>query len=460
MENGVAGRFRVNRLRIASFGVRGFVGESLPPALLIDFAAAFGTYLDGGHVLLGRDTRYSSPMLHAAVMAGLLGSGCSVSDLEICPTCLLQYATSRYQAAGAVSISGGHNGMGWNAVTLIGPDGGVLEPVGGEAVLDYFHSRNFRRSSCQQQAAPQRLHLAASYFDALAKWINVKAIRASNLRVLIDPVGGAGCTYLQPFAEKLGFQLVPINAQPSGYLAREPEPRPRSALQMASIIPHTGGDAGFVLSSDMGRLSIVTESGEPASEEYTFSLIAKHRLAKEPGPIVTNIGTTRMIDDLARQHQIPLVKTRVGQAYIISAVHDTQAVLGGEGSGSVVFPSFSPAFDGFMMMALILEAMAERRQPLSALLRELPRYHIVKRSVSCGSHDAYRAIEALKELRVFAGDQEIDLTDGIRVDWPDCWLHVRSSRTQQLVRVIAEGIDPDQVERRADDAIRIVQQAL
>lgn len=451
----------MNRLRLASFGLRGFVGESLPPSMLIDFAAAFGTYADGGHILIGRDTRYSSPMLHAAVMAGLLGTGCRVSDLGVCPTCMLQFATSTYQATGAISISGGHNGMGWNALTLIGPDGGILEPVGGEAVLDYFHARNFHMSDWQRPAMPvATLDCSNRYFDALARQVNSTAIRARQFRVLIDPVCGAGCEYLQPFAEVLGLRLVPINARPSGYLAREPEPRPRSALHMASIIPHTGGDAGFVLSSDMGRLSVVTETGEPASEEYTFSLIASHRLAKQSGSLVTNICTTRMIDDLAKRHGIALVKTRVGQAYVISAVHDTQAVLGGEGSGSVVLPAFSPAFDGFMMMALILEAMAERDMPLSGLIRELPRYHIIKRSVPCDSHNAYRAIEALKELRLFADDGEIDLTDGVRVDWGDSWLHVRNSRTQQLLRVIAEGIDPERVEQRAEDAIRIVQQAL
>lgn len=437
------------------------MGESLPPASLIDYAAAFGTYSEKGPILVGRDTRYSSPMLHAAVVAGLLGTGCKVFDLGICPTCMLQFSTTQLKAQGAISISGGHNGMGWNALTLIGADGGVLEPVGGESVLDCFHARNFSMASSQHPIEiVEASAFAPHYFSRLAEHVNVDAIRSRKFRVLIDPVGGAGCAYLETFAKTLGLQLVPINATESGYLAREPEPRPRSALQMASIISHTGGDAGFVLSSDLGRVSIVTETGEPASEEYTFSLIASHRLAKWTGPIVTNVCTTRMIDDLAKHHQVPLVKTRVGQAFIMSAVNDMQAALGGEGSGSVVLPAFSPAFDGFMMMALILESMAEQKVCLSELIRSLPRYHIIKRSIPCDSHDAYRAIEALKELSVFAEDGQIDLTDGVRVDWPDSWIHVRNSRTQQLLRVIAEGADGEEVEQRAEHAIRVVQQAL
>lgn len=451
----------MNRLRLASFGLRGFVGDSLPPASLIDFAAAFGTYANHGCVLVGRDTRDSSPMLHAAVLAGLLGTGCEALDLGVCPTCMLQYATSKFGAQGAISISGGHNGTGWNALTLVGADGSILEPASGETVLDCFHARAFSFSS--SQPAAKRVppsEFAPQYFASLSNHVNVDAIRSQNYRILVDPVGGAGCDYLEAFADTLGIEIVPINARPSGYLARDPEPRPRSALQMASIIPHTGGNAGFVLSSDLGRVSVVSETGEPASEEFTFSLIASHRLAKQAGPVVTNVCTTRMIDDLASQYDVPLVKTHVGQAYIVSAVNDIEAVLGGEGNGSVVLPEFSLAFDGFMMMALILEAMAEQDVSMSQLIGRLPRYKIVKRSVPCDSHDAYRAIEAIKEFRVFANHGQIDVKDGVRVDWPDSWIHVRNSRTQQLLRVIAEGSNAEEVHDRAEQAIRIIQQAL
>ena len=451
----------MNKLRVASFGIRGFVGESLPPSVVIDFSSAFATYLDGGRVLLGRDTRESSPMLHAATLSALLSAGCDVLDFGICPTPLLQHAGQRFNAAGAISISGGHNAKGWNAMTLIGADGSVLEPGGGETVLDCFHAREFRkRGGCQLGAVRRVTDVAAPYFDALSSFVNVEAIRAAHYTVLIDPVGGAGCPYLQHFAETFHFHLVPINGEPSGYLAREPEPRPRSALQMAAIIRHVQGDVGFVLSSDMGRLSMVTETGEPSSEEYTLPLIADHWLAKHPGTLVTNVCTTRTLDDVARARGGDVVKTRVGQAYVMAAVADAQGVLGGEGSGSVAVPGFSNAFDGFLMMALILEAMAEGKQPLSHLLQELPRYPIVKRSLACGSREGYRAINALRADRHFIGTGRADMTDGLRVDWDDGWVHVRASRTQQLVRVIAEAVREEVAEERAEESIRIMQQVL
>lgn len=446
-------------LRLASFGVRGFVGQSLTPRVVMDYAAAFGTFADGGRVLLGRDTRYSSPMIHAAVTASLLSCGCEVLDFGLCPTPVLQFSVRRHQAAGAVSISGGHNGMGWNALTLIGNDGAFLEPGGGEAVLDRFHAGDFLKQ------APDRLGSIRSvedyfpvYLGELAKVVNLEAIRRANFTVLIDPVGGAGCPFLDDFARHLGFKLVAINAQPSGYLAREPEPRPRSALQMASFIRHVSGHIGFVLSSDLGRLSIVTEEGEPASEEYTFPLVARHLLGKRPGTVVTNCCTTRMIDDLAGQHGVTVEKTAVGQAFVLARLTDEQGRVGGEGSGSVALPEFSLAFDGFLMMALILESMAETKSSAAELVRSLPRYHMVKRRLACSSRQAYRALEVYRDQAARLNPRAISLTDGVRIDWEDGWLHARASHTEQIIRVISESTTRATAERRAEEALRLIGQ--
>lgn len=447
-------------LRIASFGIRGYVGQSLTPKVVVDFASAFGTYVNGGRVLVGRDTRTSSPMFHSAAVSALLSCGCEVVDFGVCPAPVLQFSVVPRRAAGAVSISGGHNGMGWNAVSLIGADGAMVEPVGGELVLDTLHGGDFlKRDHLHLGALVPAGDFETPYFDALEAQLNVDAIRAAGLTALIDPVGGAGCAYLDPFARRIGVSLVAINAQPSGYLAREPEPRPRSALQIASFIRHAKGDAGFVLSSDMGRLSVVTEDGEPASEEFTFALIADHVLSKRPGTVVTNCCTTRMIDDIAARHGARVVKAPVGQAHVLSALADEGGVIGGEGSGSVALPAFSRAFDGFLMMGLVLEAMAEQKCSLSAMLRRLPRYHIVKRRVSCGARQFYRVLEMLSEHLEAAGGQ-VDHTDGIRVDWDDGWIHARASKTEQLIRVISESKDRALAERRAEEAMRVIEQGI
>ncbi len=445
-------------LRLASFGVHGQVGEALTPKLVIDFSAAFATFVDGGRVLLARDTRYSSPMLHSAVLSGLMSAGCEVIDLGVCPSPVLQYSVPKLDARGAVSISGMHNPMGWNTVALIGPDGAFLEPVGGEYVLDSFHSGDFLKRDWQGigSVAPAD-DVFGPYVEALAARVNVEAIRKKRYTVVIDPVGGAGCPFLQRFADRLGIRWVPINAAPSGYLAREPEPRPRSAVQMASMLPHLKADVGFVLSSDMGRLSLVTNKGEAASEEYTFAVVANHVLSKRKGTVVTNCCTSRTIDDIAALREVPVVKTAVGQAFVVAALGDEEGVVGGEGSGGVVLPDFSLAFDGFVSMALILEAMAENQVTIGELLAALPRYRVVKKRLPCESRLAYRALDVLKENLLAQEGARVDLTDGLRVDWDDGWVYANASKTQKMMRVISEAKSLERAKQRAEDVYRALQ---
>ena len=447
----------MDSLRLASSGIRGFVGTSLTPKAVIDFANAFGTYLDGGRVLIARDTRYSSPTIHAAVLSSLLSVGCEVLDFGICPTPVVQYSVRPYEAAGALSISGGHNGMGWNAITLIDNQGAVLEPISGECVLDIFHAGDFRRCDWNNIGKVSTVdNFFDPYLDSLEQHVDAEAIRKAEFTVLIDPLGGAGCSYIEPFAQRFGLKLIPVNAKPSGYLAREAEPRPRSALQMADIIGHLKGSVGFLHSSDLGRTSLVTETGEPASEEYTFAIIANHLLTRKPGVLVTNPCTTRTIDDIASRCEASVIKVNLGQPNVVSALIDEQGVIGGEGSGSVAVPTFSRAYDGFLVMAFILEAMAQTGEPLSSLLDALPRYHIVKKNKVCGSRRAYHELEQLKEGFSEEKDVKISLTDGIRVDWQNSWIHARPSSTQQAMRIISEAVTKEEAIARSEQVIRML----
>lgn len=450
----------MKQLRVASFGIRGFVGESFTPGDMVNFACAFGTYIEGGTVLLGRDTRGSSPMIHHAVLAGLVSEGCRVLDLGICPTPMLQFAVPRLGAAGAVSISGGHTDQGWNAMTLIGSEGAFLDPLGGENVLDFFHASSFQRPLWDGIGSHEILEQHADdYFTALADFVDAAAIRARKYTVLIDPVCGAGCDYLEAFGKALGISIVPVNARPNAYLPRDPEPRPRTAEHLSAIIGHVKADAGFVLSSDMGRLSLVTEIGEPASEEYTFPLIADHILEKHPGStLVTNVCTTRTVDDIAAKHGSKTHKTPVGQAFILSALADEDGAVGGEGSGSVAVPAFSRAFDGFLMMALVLEAMASKGARLSELLAAVPRYHIVKRRVRVRSTEAYHRLDRLQQsLRKQFPNAEINWTDGLRLDLPEGWIHARISRTEQAIRIIAEAKSRELAITWGDRAVQLLE---
>jgi phosphoglucosamine mutase len=448
-------------LRLANFGMQGMVGEALTPEIVIDFAAAFGTFLNRETVLVGRDTRQSSRMLRSAVIAGLTSTGCRVLDFGVCPTPMLQFSAERYSAAGAVSISGGHNPMGWNAVQLISSTGAFIEPVGGDTVLDIYHGRDFERAAWNTIGVVEEVNdFTGPYFDALLEFVDTDAIRSADFSAVIDPVNGAGCRFVEPFSKRLGVKTIPINHEESGYLAHEPEPRPRNARQVANLMNVVPSNIGFVASSDMGRLSIVSELGETASEEYTFSIIANHVLGKQSGVVVTNCCTTRTIDEVASRHGSVVVKTRVGQAYILSAMADEQGVLGGEGNGSVAMPEFSRAFDAFLMMGLILEAMATCGARASELVAALPRYHMVKRKVSGESHRCYQAIDRLSRNETWSGGGTPSTVDGLRVDWEDGWVHLRASHTEPVVRVISESKSKDEAENRADEATRLLEHVL
>ncbi|AKJ63804.1 hypothetical protein [Kiritimatiella glycovorans] len=451
----------MNTLRLAGFGMRGYVGGSLTPNLAADFVSAFATLTEGGRIVLARDTRYSSPMFHATAVSALTCAGCEVIDLGVAPTPAVQFAVKECGAAGGLSISGGHNRQGWNTITLIGADGAFLDPSGGEAVLDIFHASEFRKADwCRLGAISDRPEGMDRYMDHLAAQVDAERIRRRRFRVVIDPVGGAACPLLPRFRELFGLDLIPINGRPSGYLAREPEPRPRSALPMAEIIGALGADAGFVLSSDAKRLSVVSETGEPASEEYTFALVAQHVLEQTPGPVVTNSCTTRTVDDLCARAGAPLLKSRVGEAWVISSMQDEEAVLSGEGSGGAARASNGAYFDGILSTLLILESMAVRDCTLSGLLAGIPRYGIDKRRVRCTYSRGTQALDALQRRWRGAGAGTLDTTDGIRLDLEDGWVHARLSRTENIIRVISEALDRETAERRAAETVRVLHEEL
>ena len=448
-------------LRVASYGIWGSVGDALTPEVVIDLAAAFGTFSDGGRILVGRDTRRSSPMFHAAVVSGLLSTGCEVLDFGICPTPLLQFFVRQYKAAGAISVSAAHARMGMNALALINSGGAFIEPVGGEAVQDIFHAKDFSHKPWDGIGKVRAVtDFADAYLDALCGFLDAASIRKAKFKVIIDPVNGAGCRFLAPFAERLGFTLIPINGGESDHLGHDAEPRPRNANQVASLMRVVRADAGFVSSSDMGRLSLVSETGETASEEYTFPLIAAHVLARKSGTLVTNCCTTRTVDKVAARYGANIIKTRVGQADIMAALADEDGVIGGEGNGSVALPAFSRACDAFLMMGLILEAMALRQKTVSALLGELPRYHIVKKRVYGETRQCYRALENILEKQAWQAGGVVDLMEGVRVDWPDGWVHLRTSDTEPIIRIISESESVELAENRAVEFVRMLEQVL
>jgi len=443
-------------MKVSIFGVRGVVGQTLTPKVTINFASAFATYLESGTVLVGRDTRASGVMLNSAVIAALLSAGLDVIDLGVCPTPVLQYMVSEKRAAGGISISAAHNAVDWNALIFINSKGTFLNIHQGEEVLDIYHAGEFQRQPWN--GLGELSHDESSmerYLDRLCDFLDVEKIASGNLRVVIDPCNGAGAGMIDRFCEKLCVRLVPINNEPTGIFPHDPEPRPRNASQIASIIKSVNGDIGFLLNSDVSRVSIVSDTGETVTEEYTFPLVAEHVLSRNPGPIVTNFSTTRTLDDIASKYNCRLIKSPIGQSFIAEAIINEGALIGGEGSGSVILPEFQLAFDAFLAMGLILEMMARRKKRSSELVNELPRYHIVKEKIYCPPNKVYSIVGEMKKC--YHEEPNVDFTDGVRVDWDEGWLHIRPSDTEPLIRVIVECRKKSRARAIADTALTKIQ---
>ena len=444
-------------LKIGISGVRGIVGTSMTPTLVMDFASAFGAFVDRKPVVVGRDTRIHGPMLRSACVSALLSSGCDVVDLGVCPTPIIQKTVRRFKAGGGVAITAGHNDIEWNALTFIGPDGASLNPFQGQEVLDHYHLGNFdkvKTDDLGQLSVPPESEAIEPYFAELAKWIDAAAIRAARFKIVIDACSGAAAAFLNPFADALGIDLIPINNEPNGFFPHDPEPRPRNAAQTVSVVRAIGADAGFLLSSDAGRVSLVSETAEALSEEFTFPLIADAVLAGCSGPVVTTYSTSRMIEDVARAHHCPLIRTRVGPAHVFLAVGQEEAVLAGEGSGAVALTAFHPAFDSFLSMGLVLQTMARTGKRLSALIGQLPRYHIVKEKVYCPPSRIHGVIGEL--AKGFHG-RDIDTGDGLRAEDKDGWVQVRTSGTEPMLRIIAEDRSKERARAKVDKILQAVE---
>jgi phosphomannomutase len=429
----------IKALKIGISGVRGVVGETLTPELAVGFAQAFGTYMDSGKILVCRDTRPSGPMVASAVMAGLLASGCEVIDLGVCPTPTMQLAVVWLEAQGGISITAGHNPAQWNALKFVRGDGLYLNEAQAEELLDIYHQGEFAKAGWEWiRAQVERRDAIAQHIKTLERNFDLEAVRARRLRVAVDCCNGA-CSRLSPrWLEALGCAVLAINNDPGAPFPHDPEPRVDTMAQVSALVRAAGADIGFVLDADGERLGIVDESGRALSEELTLALATSIRLRQRAGVVVTNVSTTGAVDKIAAQYGARVIRTPVGQSYISEAVIENDAVIGGEGNGGVVVPEVHATPDSAAAIGLIVEHLAKSRQLTSALVEDLPRPTMIKRHVPVEPNLIFSALQNFREaVEDTCGGVE-DLTDGVKICWPDGWVHVRASNTESVIRIIAE----------------------
>jgi phosphomannomutase len=426
-------------LKIGITGVRGIVGETLTPELAVGFAQAFGTYLDGGRVLVCRDTRPSGAMIRSAVLAGLLAAGCEVVDLGICPTPSMQLSIKWLRADGGIAITAGHNPWQWNALKFVRDDGLYLNPVQAEELLDVFHQGEFAKATWKTiNQVVQLENGIAHHIDVLQKRFTTEAIRSRRLVVAVDCCNGA-CSLLTPkWLKELGCEVLAVNDDPSAAFPHQPEPRPETMAQLCAVVKAGHADIGFGLDADGERLGIVTDLGESLSEEMTLAIASEIRLQDEPGTVVTNISTTRAIELIAAQHGGSVVRTPVGQTYISEGMIEYNGIIGGEGSGGITVPEVHLTHDSAAAIGIIVEYLSVTGERISQLIQRLPRLTLLKHNVAVEPNRLYSVLQdfrtALEREKL-----EYDSTDGLKVTLPNGWIHVRASNTESMIRIIVEG---------------------
>jgi phosphomannomutase len=435
----------VSGTRIASVsGLRGVVGDGLDPAIVVEFAAAYASGCGPGPIVVGHDGRASAPVFVPAVLSAVTATGRDALLVGAAATPTVGRLVRDQGAAGGIQITASHNPPTYNGLKFFQPEGMVLGPAGGRAVLDRLDRRAFgwapwdALGHVRNLEDPDRTHL-----NHVLKVVDVAAIRRRQFPVVLDACHGSGGRMGAALLRELGCRAVVLGGVANGHYDHPPEPTEENLRAFAAIVPATGAAVGFAQDPDADRLALVDEAGRYIGEELTLALAASRRLSQAKGPVVLNLSTSRVTEDLAARAGCPVHRTPVGEIHVVERMRAEGALLGGEGNGGVIDPRVGFVRDSFVGMALVLDLLAATGEPLSRLVDGLPKYAMVKDKYPLKGERDPGAIAALWG-RIAAANPEAraDLRDGLRLDWPDGWVHVRASNTEPIVRVIAEAEEP------------------
>jgi phosphomannomutase len=434
-------------LIISVSGMRGVVGENLTPIVAAEYGCAFGTFLRSNidtagrpfTVCIGRDSRVSGPMLTSAMTAGLCAVGIDVIDLGLVPTPSVGIMVRHLGCQGGVIITASHNPIPYNGIKLLLGNGMAPPVATAQEIRRTFWDRHFHfvasdrcgKVSCE--AETQRIHV-----EKVLALVNAEQIAGRKYKVILDSVNGAGAEITKRLLAELGCDVVAMNDEPTGLFAHEPEPTAANLTGLCWRVKKEQADLGFAQDPDADRLAIADEKGTYIGEEYTLALAAMQVFSKRTGAAAANLSTSRMIDDIARRAGGSVIRTPVGEANVANAMIEHHCVIGGEGNGGVIDLRVGPIRDSLVGMALVLQLMAETRKSIGQLVREIGGYSMHKDKFAADEQQARR----IQELAVAKfDDATMNVSDGLRLDFPDGWIHLRTSNTEPVMRVIVEAKD-------------------
>ncbi len=423
-------------LIISVSGLRGIVGQTLTPEVAMRYAAAFSALAPQGKFVLTSDGRATGDMLTGAIEAGLQAVGRDTVDAGVAATPTTGILIRETRAAGGIQISASHNPAQYNGMKLFSHDGRVIPSGPGKDVLEQYRADRVDWAAHDQLGGSYECTDSISaHVKAVLATVDAERIRAGKFKIVLDSNHGAGSLVGRRLLEMLGCDVTVLGEEPNGRFAHTPEPTAENLAGVLSAVTEAAAHVGFCQDPDADRLAVIDESGRYLGEEYTLAMCVDHVLRQRKGPIAANCSTSRMSQDLAERYGVEFHRSAVGEANVVDAMLEHDAVFGGEGNGGPIDPRVGMVRDSFVGMAQLLDAMAARELPVSGLADELPRYEIVKTKIPLDREKVPAALEALEN---HFPEATSDRLDGLRLDWPDAWLLVRASNTEPIVRAVAE----------------------
>jgi phosphomannomutase len=431
-------------LMVSVSGVRGRVGEGLTPEVVARFAAAFGAWLrqrtSRPRVVVARDSRVSGPMFERVVIAGLQSVGCDVILAGLVPTPTALFTIRHQRADGGIVVTASHNPVEWNALKFASAAATFLDGDEAAAMRAFLSDRPIQRAAWDHLGQlTTDTEAAARHIDAVLgiRHLNLAGLRARRFRVALDCVRGAGGVILPELLRQLGCDIIGMDLDTDGLFPRTPEPVAENLAGLERAVLDGKADIGMATDPDADRLALVSEDGRAIGEDMTLALAADLVLRHNPGPVVANLSTSRVLEDVAAAHGGRLERAPVGEINVARAMQAAGAVIGGEGNGGVILPDVHHTRDAAVAAALVLQALLEHGRPLSEAVASWGPYTIVKDKLprQIGSLDAI-----YEKLATRLQAPAVDRRDGLRLDWPAerRWLHLRPSGTEPIFRIIAE----------------------
>ena len=424
-------------LMISISGIRGIVGDGLDPEVLVNFTSAYADFVSKGTVVVGRDARISGEMVQNIVTGTLIAKGLNVVDIGICPTPTVQLTVKKLKAAGGIAISASHNPNEWNALKLLNNTGQFMTPDENKVLMKLLDSEKKNFNPWNQLGKRTYSDGVKDHIkDVLnLKYIDVKEIRKRKFKVLADCVNGAGVYVIPDLLKEFGCEVIEMNCEKTGIFPRFPEPLPENLTETMKVVKKSKADLGVVVDPDVDRLVLITNEGEPFSEENTITQAVKFILSKKKGNVVVNLSTTRAVDGVAEAAGCKVYRSSVGEANVVKKMKEVDAVIGGEGSGGVIYPALHYGRDALVGIAITLQHLSEFGKPISELKKSLPDYFIAKKKIELGNIKPDDIINSL--VRKYKSEK-VNTEDGLRIDFADHWVHFRKSNTEPIVRIITE----------------------